>query len=258
MSIASGARQLSTLESLSEGTSPIHRLHPLAKVGMAGVFIVCVASFGPYSVTRLAPYAFYPFVAMALSGLAYRPLLARAAVALPFCLALGLSNLALERTPALYVGGFALTYGMLSLAVILLKTYLCVMAALMLAATTRFADLAYALRRLHIPPVFVSVFEMTFRYIGTLLEEALGMSTAYSLRSCGKAGIDMRHMGSFLGYITLRSFERAQRIYDAMACRGYSAETPRAYSAPFRRRDGLALACVAVPAIALRFFSLPW
>jgi cobalt/nickel transport system permease protein len=67
------------------------------------------------------------------------------------------------------------------------------------------------------------MFEMTYRYIGVLVTEAYSMFTAYSLRSSGGKGIAMKDMGSFTGQLILRSFDRADRVYNAMKCKGYSA-----------------------------------
>jgi len=48
------------------------------------------------------------------------------------------------------------------------------------------------------------------------------MSVAYSLRNFNRKGIEMRDMGSFSGQLLLRSFNRAERVYNSMKCRGYA------------------------------------
>jgi cobalt/nickel transport system permease protein len=68
------------------------------------------------------------------------------------------------------------------------------------------------------------MFEMTYRYIGVLLAEAYAMGVAYSLRSPNRKGIEMRDMGSFAGQLLIRSFDRADRVYSAMKCRGYALQ----------------------------------
>jgi cobalt/nickel transport system permease protein len=66
------------------------------------------------------------------------------------------------------------------------------------------------------------MFEMTYRYIGVLFVEAYSMFTAYSLRSTGAKGIAIKDMGCFAGQLLLRSIDRADRVYNAMKCRGYA------------------------------------
>jgi cobalt/nickel transport system permease protein len=50
------------------------------------------------------------------------------------------------------------------------------------------------------------------------------MSVAYSLRKPGGKGIEMRDTGSFAGQLLIRSFDRADRVYNAMKCRGYALQ----------------------------------
>jgi len=255
-----GARvhELRALENLAAGQTSIHRLHPLTKLLSTVVFIVCVVSFGRYDLLRLAPYLFYPFVMMALAELPYKLLLSRVLIALPFCLFAGLSNVFFDRAAAFAVGGVVVSLGVLSLVTILVKMYLCVMAALLLVATTPFAELTAQLRRLRVPVIFVMVFEMTFRYISVLLEEVYSMVTAYKLRSGTRKALDIRHMGSFVGQLLLRGFDRAERVHAAMCCRGYSLK----FVPPARRQmqgadrksapDVWVLVVVCVASVALR------
>jgi len=254
--ISARIHEIRALENLASGRTAIHRLHPLTKLVSAIVFIVLVVSFGRYDFARLAPYLFYPFVMMALAELPYKLLLARVLIALPFCLFAGISNVIFDKAAAFDIGGVTVSLGVLSLATILLKMYLCVMAALLLVATTPFIELTAQLRRLHVPMVFVMVFEMTFRYIGVLLEEAHSMTTAYKLRSGNKKAIEMRHMGSFAGQLLLRGFDRAERVHAAMRCRGYSLK----HVPPARRSiecaDLFALAAVCLPSLLLRFITV--
>jgi len=254
--ISARIHEIHALENLASGKTAIHRLHPLTKLASAIVCIVLVVSFGRYDFVRLAPYLFYPFIMMALAELPYKLLLTRVLIALPFCLFAGISNVIFDRAAAFDIGGVTVSLGVLSLATILLKMYLCVMAALLLVATTPFAELTAQLRRLRVPMVFVLVFEMTFRYIGVLLEEVYSMTTAYKLRSGNKKALDMRHMGSFVGQLLLRGFDRAERVHAAMRCRGYSLK-----HIPQARRhvdymDVLALTAVCLPAVLLRFITV--
>jgi cobalt/nickel transport system permease protein len=96
------------------------------------------------------------------------------------------------------------------------------MAVLILVSVTRFSELTNEMRRLRLPPIFIIMFELSYRYIGVLLNEAYSMSIAYALRSPNRKGIDMRDMGSFSGQLLIRSFDRAERVYNAMKCRGYA------------------------------------
>jgi len=254
--ISARVHNIRALETLAAGQTAIHRLHPLIKLLSAIVYIVLVVSFGRYDFARLAPYLFYPFVMMALAELPYKLLLARVLIALPFCLFAGISNVVFDKAAAFDIGGFTVSLGVLSLATILLKMYLCVMAALLLVATTPFTELAAQLRRLRVPMVFVLIFEMTFRYIGVLLEEVHSMTTAYKLRSGNKKALEMRHMGSFAGQLLLRGFDRAERVHAAMRCRGYSLKHVPSARRRLQYTDALVFAAVCLPSLLLRFIKV--
>jgi cobalt/nickel transport system permease protein len=243
------------LERFSAGGTAIHGLHPAAKLFSAMFFIVTVVSFDRYSLLSLTPYAFYPAILMALSETPCGMLLRRFLIALPFCLFAGLSNLVFDRAPAFALGGLAVSFGALSLAALLLRAYLCVMAALILVATTRMGEITGQLRRLHAPAALVVMLELTYRYIGVLLDEAGSMRAAYLLRG-GRRGIEMRHMGSFVGGLVVRSFDRAERVYAAMKCRGYDMRERRASPRALSARDLAFAASVAVPCALFRVFPI--
>jgi len=217
--------ELYAFEKLSSGSTCVHRIHPAVKLLAAAFFIITVVSFDRYSFGRLVPYIFFPTLMMAFSETPWSMLLKRFLIALPFCLFAGAANVILDRTSYLIIDGVAISYGIVSLFTILLRVYLCVMAVLVLVAVTPFSEITYSMRRLKIPHIFVIMFEMTYRYIGVLFEEAYSMYIAYTMRSPNAKGIRMRDMGSFTGQLLVRSVDRADRVYIAMKCRGYALQT---------------------------------
>jgi len=214
--------ELYALEQLAAGSTCIHRLNPLVKLLAAMIFIVTVVSFNRYAMWRLIPYIFYPALLMAFSQTPYSTLNKRFLIALPFCLFAGISNVIFDRNAAFTAAGVTVSWGFVSLVTILFKTWLCVMAVLILVSVTRFSDITNEMRRLRIPAIFIIMLELTYRYTGVLLNEAYSMSIAYSLRSSNRKGIEMKDMGSFTGLLLIRSFDRAERVYNAMKCRGYT------------------------------------
>jgi cobalt/nickel transport system permease protein len=202
---------------------------------------------------RLIPYIFYTMLLTALSETPYPVLLKRFLVALPFCLFAGISNVIFDRTTAFAIGGITVSYGLISLITILFKTYLCVTAVLILVSVTPFSQLTGTLRRLRIPNIFITMFEMTYRYIGVLLYEAYSMSVAYSLRKPGGKGIEMRDTGSFAGQLLIRSFDRADRVYNAMKCRGYSLQSVTHNHRKPALKDIVFFGIVSVLCVTFRF-----
>lgn len=243
--------ELYALEQLSGGNTVIHRLHPTVKLITSAVFIVTVVSFDRYAFGRLIPYLFYPMLLMGFSETPYFMLLKRFLIALPFGLFAGVTNIIFNPTPAFVIGSVTVSYGVISFFVILLRTYLCVMGVLLLVSVTPFSQLTKAMYQLKTPGIFITMFEMTYRYIGVLFDEMHSMYIAYSLRSVSIKGIEIRNMGSFVGQLLLRSFDRADRIYNAMKCRGYAL---RAFPQSNRRLMHKDIAyCVIVSSVCIFF-----
>jgi len=250
-------RQVYSLEQLSCGHTCVHHLHPLVKLLTTLSFLVVVVSFPRYDFAGLIPYLFYTVILTALAEIPQPLLLRRAALALPFCLLAGLSNILFDTSPLFALGALRVSYGMASFFTILFRTYLCVTSVLILVAATPFTDLTDQMRRLKAPEIFVTIFEMTYRYIGALLEEALSMYTAYMLRGARRRGIEMRHMGSFVGQLLLRSFERAERVYGAMKCRGFALRRPLRRNRPLARADWAFLIGVNALLVLFRLLNVP-
>ncbi|MDR0853731.1 MAG: cobalt ECF transporter T component CbiQ [Clostridiales Family XIII bacterium] len=222
--IANRVHSIYALENLSGKDTVIHELDTRVKLILAFAFVIVTVSFNRYDILGLIPLVFYPAILIPLAELPAKILMSRFLIALPFCAFAGITNAILDRTPALTLGNFVVTLGVISCITIILKTFLCVMAVFLLIATTPFARLTRELLRLHVPTVFVLLIEMIYRYLGVLSSEAMSMSVAYKLRSVSSKGIKMKHMGSFVGQLAIRSFDRGERVYAAMTCRGYNQD----------------------------------
>ncbi|XOQ44580.1 MAG: cobalt ECF transporter T component CbiQ [Clostridium sp.] len=249
--------QLHALEQLASGNTIIHRIHPLAKLAATAVFLVCLVSFGRYAVWQLMPYLFYPAVVLALAEVPYRLIFRRTLVAVPFCLFAGISNLYLDRVELWRFGSITISAGAVSLMSILMRTILCVAAVLSLVAVTPFIQLTDQLRRLRIPNIFVVLFEMTYRYISVLVEEGSSMVTAYLLRYPGTKRPNMRHMGPIVGQLLLRSFDRAERVYQAMRCRGYALRDVNQTKHPLQVEDWVFFIAVSGFSVLFRLVDVP-
>lgn len=254
--IKSKISEIYSIEQLAQGTTVISNRHPFVKLISTVVFIVLVVSFDRFALRRLIPFIFYPVILMAISETPWPVVLRRVALALPFVLLAGISNIIFDRTIVLTLGGIAVSSGAVSFFVLVYRSFLCVTAVLILVAVTPFSQLTQQLRRLRVPDIFVSLFEMIYRYIGVLLEEASCMYTAYMLRSTKHRGLQMKHMGSFVGQLLIRSFDRAERIYNAMKCRGYNGGFRMKKSRPLEAADYLYLMLACAPFMLLRIFDV--
>jgi cobalt/nickel transport system permease protein len=248
------AAGIGALEECALKDSPLSRIHPGAKLLAAAVYLVCTVSFPAGALSGLTAYLFYPAVLLPLADIPLKTLLARLVPALPFALMGGISCLLVMREPAFVFGGLIISRGLIAFAAIMLKTILCAGAALILVGSTPFHVLCACLRRLRVPSMLCLQLALCYRYITVLLGEAQAMYTAYLLRSSGKKAA-MKDMGPLLGTLLLRGLDRADRVYKAMRCRGFTGEffaERKAWKAADFFYCGAVCACV----VFLRFFNL--
>ncbi|MBU0926406.1 MAG: energy-coupling factor transporter transmembrane protein EcfT [Spirochaetes bacterium] len=244
-----------SIDALARRHSPVHDRHPVALCATTAAFVVTAASFGRRDVSALLPLFLYPFVTLALSGLRPAELLGRVVAASPAILAIAALSPIFERAPV-RVGPWILASGWLSCASIALKLALTVSAAFLLVATAGMGGVARGLRAARLPKLVVLVFQMTYRYVALLLSEVSGMARAHELRAGPRKGVGKTLWGPMLGGLLLRSYDRAGRVHDAMAMRGFDGEYRSGRDGPFGGLD--AAYCTAWSAFfaAARFLDI--
>ena len=238
--------ELGEMDELAAGASPLHRLHPAAKLLSTIAYILTAVSFPKYDLTGLIPMLLWPVLLFQVGGVSLRTCFYKLRIVLPLVMAVGLFNPLFDRAPLLSVGGVAVSGGVASMLTLMLKGVLCLMASFLLMATTPIDSLCAALRRLHVPAMLVTLLLLTYRYVGVMTEELAVMTDAYHLRAPGQKGIHVSAWGSFLGQLLLRSMDRAQELYGSMMLRGYHKHFHYADIRAFSRKDGLyLLGCLA-------------
>lgn len=207
--------------------SPLHALE--ARTKLIGFLALIIAALRIPAGKSGIFFAFF-FITAILIGLSQIPLgyvLGRTLVIVPFVLTAAVA--------APWKGGF--DHGWLSSLV--MRSILCLMYLLILTNTTRFPELLRGLRNLGCPKVLVLNLGFLYRYLFVLTEEVLRMRQARACRGVGRAPLpaELKIIGSMLGTLLLRSFERAERMYQAMLSRGYTGEFPVIAPRSFTWRD---------------------
>lgn len=244
------------LDDLAQKETSIHRIHPLVKLITTVVFLTVVVSFGRYEIGSLLPFFFYPVIVITFAELPVAPILKRILIVEPFIIGIGILNpLFDQQTFAL--GGIILSTGWITFLSIFIKCGLTIAAALLLIATTGMDRLAAALRMLKIPRIFVLQLLLTYRYISVLMEEVARMLRAYALRSPQQKGIHRSAWGSFAGQLILRTFDRAQRVYQAMCIRGFTGEYNTGECIKIKTRDSIYLFGWILFFTVARMYNIP-
>lgn len=195
--------------------SPLHLLDARTKLIGFTTLIAAVLWIPPGKPFAFFAYFFFTAILMGISQIPLAYIVARTLAILPFVL---LAGLALPWRAG--GGGWAL------FSALLLRSVLCLVILILLTNTTRFAELLRGLRRLGCPSILVMNLGFLYRYLFVLTEEVMRMRQARECRRVGRgrAAPEVKLLGSMLGTLLLRSFERAERLYQAMLSRGSSGD----------------------------------
>ncbi len=245
------------LDELAEKRTVIHSIHPLAKILTTMIYLVVVVSFDKYVISGLLPLVFYPVVVIALAEIPLLPILKRMLLVAPFALGIGVFNPIFDHKIMFVTDWFQLTGGWVSFFSIIIKSILTVLAALTVIATTGMVRISSALRLLHVPRVFVLQLLLTYRYISVLMSEVARVLRAYHMRAPLHKGVRPSAWGSLAGNLLIRTFERAQNIYQAMVLRGFTGEYKTGSAQKVALTDILYLFGWAFFFAAARLFDIP-
>ncbi|MBI3164780.1 MAG: cobalt ECF transporter T component CbiQ [Chloroflexi bacterium] len=219
------------------GHSPLHRLDPRVKVVLTVAFIVSnvLLTDGAWLAFGLA--WLMVLAANFLSELGWTFTLRRSFIALPFALAAVSSIFSTQGNPLVEWHVFVWTLvptdaGVLRFASILVRSWLSVQAAILLVTVTPFPDLVHALEHLRVPKIITTIIAFLYRYLFVLVDEVLRLLRARQSRSAAapgqKSGGNVMWRasvaGNMVGQLFLRSYERSDRIYNAMLARGYQGQ----------------------------------
>lgn len=217
--------------------SPLHRLDGRIKLIAALAFVLACTLTPPGRWGAFAALGAVWAGVTALARVPYRLLLRRGLVALPFALAA--LTLLFTRPGEVWVavtlGSWQVhitAQGFIAFLSVMLKSWLSVLMALLLTATTSYPALMRALRGIGMPKLLVAIISFMYRYLFVLADEAQRLLQAREARSAHRDGHPAggpilwraRVAGGMVGNLFLRSYERSERIYQAMLSRGYAGE----------------------------------
>ncbi len=215
--------------------SVIHRLDPRIKVVVTVAFILSNAILPDGSWLAFCVAWLGLLLVNDLSGLGLGYSFKRSFIILPFVLVAVTAIFSPLGTPLAewnlgFITLIPTDFGVVRFFSILVRSWLSVQMAILLVATTQFPDLIHAFEHLRLPRVLTTIIAFLYRYLFVLTDEALRLLRAREARSAGFPGHKRggkwvwraRVAGSMVGQLFLRSYERSDRIYNAMLARGYT------------------------------------
>ena len=210
-------------EPLAYGDSFLYRVDPRLRIVAAAFFSCAVAVFHAFAALLAACLA--AATLLLFSGLDFREISRRMAVVLGFLLLLWCL------LPLTYEGDVLGTLGPLPLyrpglvlaAQITLKTLAIIAVFTALVATMPVSTLGHALARLGLPDKLVYLLLMCYRYIFVIEQEYRRLVAAMKIRGF-RARTRLHTYRSYaylVGMLFVRAAARADRVYQAMRCRGF-------------------------------------
>lgn len=245
--------------------SRIHSLDPRVKVlGAVGLILSnALLPDGSWLAFALSWLALLLANELANVGLGFT--LKRSVIALPFALVAVSAIFAPIGEPiAVWDFGFVKLMptdaGLIRFLSIMLRSWLSVQAAILLVATTQFPDLIHALEHLRLPRTLTTIIAFLFRYLFVLTNEVFRVLRARDARSArlpgiktgGKLSWRIKTTGSMAGQLFTRSYERSDRIYQAMVSRGYTGHIRTMNPHHMVKADWLALVYAAAAIVLIQ------
>jgi len=246
-----------------ETHSFIHRLDPRVKVVVTVAFILSNALLPDSAWLAFGFSWLFLLIANALSNLGIAFTLKRSFVALPFALVaitvlFSIPGKALTTFHFLFWNLTITDMGLLRFESILVRSWLSVQMAILLVGTARFPDIIHALEHLRVPSILTSIISFLYRYLFVLADEVFRLLRAREARSAAVAGARSgggvawraRVAGNMAGQLFLRSYERSDRVYNAMLARGYDGHL-RTINPHVLRRVDYVTAALALASLLL-------
>ena len=248
-------------EPFAAGVSLAHRLDPRAKIAVAVPFTVLMAVSTSYPVvlTGLA----LALAALALARLPLKEVAARLLVVNGFILVLWLVlPFTYPGLPLGHLGPLAPTReGLLFTGLITLKSNAIILALMALVATVPVVTLGQAMHNLRLPDKLCHLLLFTYRYLYVFEAEFHRLLQAIKVRGFQpRTALHTYRTYAYLAAVLLvRSYDRADRVYQAMRCRGFNGAYYSLKTFAWQGRDSafLAAAAPALAALLLLEWRLP-
>jgi cobalt/nickel transport system permease protein len=211
---------------------PVHRLAPEYKVAATVMFVFAVVATPREAIWAFGVDALVVLTVALVGCVPITHLLRRLTIEVPFLL-FAVFLPFVGPAPDVEVFGMALSVaGLWGAWGIVVKASLGVMATVVLASTTSIPDILSGLERLRVPPVLVAITAFMIRYGDVLTDELRRLRIARESRAGDPRWIwQAKAVASTAGTLFVRSYERGERVHQAMLARGYVGTVPRSEQA---------------------------
>jgi cobalt/nickel transport system permease protein len=235
---------------------PLHRLPPQCKLLATVLFVFAVVATPKEQFWAFGVDAAMIALAAAIGRVPLTTVARRLVIEVPFLLFAVLLPF-VGRGPRVDVLGLSLSEtGLWAAWNIVVKGTLGVAATVVMASTTSIPHILAGLERLRVPRTLVAITAFMIRYGDVIGDELRRMRIARESRGAGSGRLGQaRAVATSAGALFVRSYERGERVYLAMASRGYVGSMP-VRDAPSTTRTWIV--CLLWPAAAAVVAAVAW
>ncbi|HUF97707.1 MAG TPA: cobalt ECF transporter T component CbiQ, partial [Ilumatobacter sp.] len=209
------------------GSTPVHRLSPDAKVAGLVLFVVVVALTPRRAVWAFGVDAALLVAIVAAARIPLRVLVTRLSAVVPFVAFAVFIPFVAGGEQVDVLGASLSTEGLWSTWNIVVKALIGTTASIVLSATTPIPDIVHGLSRLRFPAVMVSIIAFMFRYLDVVVDQLTRMRRSMTARCHDPRWLwQARPIAASAGAVFVRSYERGERVHQAMLVRGFDGQLP--------------------------------
>lgn len=213
-------------EPFAEGKSFIHHTDPRIRIVFATIFSITIAL--SYNFVPLSFALVISIFLVLMARLDFRQVIKRLTVIMGFTVFIWIFLPFTYEGEIIYkIGPLAATkQGITLSAQISIKSISIFLAFIALVATMPVSTLGYSLAKLKMPPKLVHLLLFNYRYIFVINQEYQRLVTAAKIRGF-TPGTNIHSYKTYaylVGMLFVRASLRAQRVFNAMKCRGFNGK----------------------------------
>jgi len=241
------------IEEFACGNTSIHKIDPRIKIFVSIIFSLVIAFSSKIIVLILG--MLLSILLILLARLNFAKVLKKLLIVNLFIVPVWIFlPFTLKGEPIYNYGNLTLTYeGLIYTLMITIKSNTIVLFLTVMLSTSKTFSILHALSYLYIPEKLIHLFFLSFRYIHVIHSEFCNLSNAMRIR-CFKPGTNIHTYKTYaylIGMLLIKSYDRSERIYNAMLLRGFKGRFYMLDSFILKRKDILFLSFISIYVIGL-------
>ncbi len=191
--------------------SPIHLLNPKIKILLSFFFVLLLSILPLEILIWVSPIILTLLIIIIyLSKIPVLHIVKRSFLIIPIIIPVILINTIFREEMVIEIS-----------TLFLLRSFISILILILLISTTKFHTIISTLAKWHFPSIFLIILSFMYRYFFLLIDELEKMIRSVKLRSSEtKKTVLFKSYTNIMGVLMIKSFDRAERVFQAMEMRG--------------------------------------